>query len=192
MSAVGPSSGCPGEALTALVDGALAHDDRDRVHSHLAGCASCREEVEAQRALKGRLAALAGTTPGPPPELLQRLHGLAVPGVEPASGRPPPLPVGRATAGPRVRHPRQGRPPGRRAAAPPAGRGRRPRRSRAVGGGLLLVGVALALALGGPVPSAPSTPVDPGSDAFVVDFVSTTGEVPLADPAGRAALLPRP
>jgi hypothetical protein len=48
------------------------------------------------------------------------------------------------------------------------------------------------MVLGAPGSSGPSTPVDPGSDTFVVDFVSTTGGVPLADPAGGAALLPQP
>jgi len=71
-------------------------------------------------------------------------------------------------------------------------RTRRLRRTGTVGGGLLLVGVGLALVLGGPAISPASTPVDPGSTTFVVDFVSTTSDVPLADPAGQAALLPRP
>lgn len=57
---------------------------------------------------------------------------------------------------------------------------------------LFVVLVGLALVLGGAPSTAPSTPVDPGSDAFVVDFVGTTSDVPLADPAARAALLPVP
>ena len=57
---------------------------------------------------------------------------------------------------------------------------------------MLAAGVGLVLALGGPASTAASTPVDPGSDSFVTDFVSTTSDVPFADPAGRAALLPRP
>ena len=43
---------CLGELLTALVDGALSHAERERALAHLTGCAGCREEVEAQRALK--------------------------------------------------------------------------------------------------------------------------------------------
>jgi len=185
-------SSCPSEALTALVDGALDHDERERVHAHLAGCAACRTEVEAERALKARLAALSAGTPAPGPDLLARLRGLAVPGVEPtghrAAGRPgTPVPLGtRPGAG----RPGGTRPPSRRA----PGRSRRVARTGALGGGLLLLGagVGLAMVLGGPRSSAPTTPVDPGSDTFVVDFVSTTGSVPLADPAGGAALLPAP
>lgn len=177
---------CPAAALTALTDGALDHAERDRVLAHLAGCDACRAEVEAQRALKTRLARFADATPDPRPELIARLMGLAVPGVEPAVGppltaRPGPVPVG-----PRPRRPADRRPASRRDAR------RTARRTTTVGGGLLLLGLGLALALGSPGPTATSTPVDPASPAFVVDFVSTTSGVPLADPASRAALLPRP
>lgn len=189
-------SSCSGTALSGLVDGALGHTERDRVHNHLAGCADCRAELEALRALKLRLSTLAVSTPDPSDELLARLRGLALPGVEPGAApallpravRPGPgrLREGRSASPASSRGPEAGRP-----AARPAGR-RRARRTGAVGGGLLLLGVGLALVLGSPTASAPSTPVDPGSDAFVVDFVSTTSAVPLADPAGRAAMLPRP
>jgi anti-sigma factor RsiW len=184
-------TGCRAEALTALVDGALAHDDRDRVLAHLAGCAACRAEVEVQRRLKARLSVLRAATPEPSAQLLDRLRGLAVSGVEPARpspGRPAGVPVGLAGASPVSRRPGDSRPPAR----PGHARSRRVRRTGAVGGGLLLAGVGLALVLGGPAASPASTPVDPGSDAFVVDFVSTTTDVPLPDPAGQAALLPRP
>lgn len=178
---------CSTEALSGLVDGALSHDERERVHAHLAGCASCRADVEQQRALKARLRGLAAATPPPPADLVGRLQRLAVPGVEPSSARPVPLPVGGTR--PTASRPVDRRPPGR---PQPAGRARRVRRTGAVGSGLLLVGVGLALVLGGAPSTAPSTPVDPGSDAFVVDFVGTTSDVPLADPAARAALLPVP
>jgi anti-sigma factor RsiW len=178
--------------LSALVDGALAHDTRDRAHAHLAGCTACRAEVEALRALKARLSALGDATPGPRADLLDRLRGLAVPGVEPATGRPAPLPVGRPPVGPVSRRPGDRRPRARAGADMASRRTRRLRRTGTVGGGLLLVGVGLALVLGGPAISPASTPVDPGSDTFIVDFVSTTSDVPLADPAGQASLLPRP
>lgn len=175
---------CPTAALTALADGALDHAERDRVLAHLAGCDACRAEVEAQRALKARLGRLAEATPGPRPELIARLTGLAVPGVEPAAGpRATPRP---ASVGPGPSRPADRRPASRRATR------RAARRTTTVGGGLLLLGVGLALVLGGSGPAAPTTPVDPGSDTFVVDHVSTTSGVPLADPASRAALLPRP
>ena len=52
-----------GARLGALVDGELAHDDRDRALAHLAGCAQCRTLVEAERALKTRLEATAMPEP---------------------------------------------------------------------------------------------------------------------------------
>jgi anti-sigma factor RsiW len=184
------TAACFGEQLTALVDGALSHTERDRVHAHLAGCPGCRAEVEAQRALKATLSGLAGSTPPPPDALLGALRALAVPGIEPGASRAP-LPVGPDRPG--ASRPRGERPSG--PLRPAAGPGRARRRSRlrrtsTVGGGLLVLGVGVALMLGGPAAPA-STPVDPGSDAFVVDFVSTTSEVPLADPAGAAVSLPR-
>jgi anti-sigma factor RsiW len=175
-------SGCSGELLSALVDGALGHEERDRVHAHLAGCDRCRAEVEAQRRLKARLSGLAGATPPPSEQLLRSLQGLAVPGVEPALRRGPVAPPSRV---------RPGRPVGADRPAPgPGRRGRLRRTSSVVGGTLVVAGVGAALFLGGSARTA-STPVDPGSDAFVVDFVSTTNEVPLADPAGAVASLPR-
>lgn len=41
-----------GERLTALVDGELGHDERDRALAHLAACDLCRAEADALRALK--------------------------------------------------------------------------------------------------------------------------------------------
>jgi hypothetical protein len=49
------------------------------------------------------------------------------------------------------------------------------RRRAAVGSALAVFGVALAL---GAPQGAPPAPVDPGTDAFVVQHVRTTGEVP--------------
>jgi len=176
---------CLGELLTALVDGALSHAERERALAHLTGCAGCREEVEAQRALKARLAAIAGT-PAPPDSLVRSLRALAVPGTDPLArpfGPPQGAPV----------RPRGARPGG--AAPPAAGPGRGPlgrlRRTSTVGGGLVALGVSAALLLGGAGGAPASTPVDPGSVDFVVDFVSTTSEVPLADPVGLTLSPPR-
>jgi anti-sigma factor RsiW len=49
---------CLGEGLTALVDGELDHDERDRALAHLASCAGCRAEADTLRALKRRLSSL--------------------------------------------------------------------------------------------------------------------------------------
>jgi hypothetical protein len=47
-----------GRWLSALVDGELDGTERDRVLNHVAGCAACRQEANAMRALKRRLTAL--------------------------------------------------------------------------------------------------------------------------------------
>lgn len=159
---------CPPETLSALADGALSHDERDRTYAHLAGCSACRVELDALRTLKARLSGLAATTPAPPPDLQDALCRLAVP---PAPAAPAGAPVLVSVRRPAVvRHSR---------------RHRRLRRSSAVGG-LVVLGVGAVLLLGGgETPS--TTPVDPGSEAFVVDYASTTGDVPVARPVTSAA-----
>jgi anti-sigma factor RsiW len=51
-----------GERLSALIDGELSHAQRERVLAHLAGCAPCRQEAAALRALKQRMHALGEAT----------------------------------------------------------------------------------------------------------------------------------
>ncbi|MGW2704413.1 anti-sigma factor family protein [Streptomyces sp. NPDC001340] len=63
-----------GDRLSALVDGELGHESRDRVLAHLATCARCKAEADAQRQLKNVFAQAA---PPPPSEsFLARLQGL--------------------------------------------------------------------------------------------------------------------
>lgn len=63
-----------GDRLSALVDGELGHETRERVLAHLATCAKCKAEVDAQRRLKNVFAEAA---PPPPSEsFLARLQGL--------------------------------------------------------------------------------------------------------------------
>ncbi|MGW1023114.1 anti-sigma factor family protein [Streptomyces sp. NPDC002577] len=63
-----------GDRLAALVDGELSHDSRERVLAHLATCAKCKAEADAQRRLKNVFAEAA---PPPPSEtFLARLQGL--------------------------------------------------------------------------------------------------------------------
>ncbi|MEU1296448.1 zf-HC2 domain-containing protein [Streptomyces sp. NPDC005840] len=63
-----------GDRLSALVDGELGHETRERVLAHLATCARCRVEADAQRRLKSVFAEAA---PPPPSEsFLARLQGL--------------------------------------------------------------------------------------------------------------------
>ncbi|MFJ8664982.1 anti-sigma factor family protein [Streptomyces sp. NPDC093600] len=73
---VGPTSAEHhlGDRLAALVDGELGHDARERVLAHLATCAKCKAEADAQRRLKS---VFASTAPPPPSEgFLARLQGL--------------------------------------------------------------------------------------------------------------------
>ncbi|MEV5446012.1 zf-HC2 domain-containing protein, partial [Streptomyces sp. NPDC052644] len=63
-----------GDRLAALVDGELGHDARERVLAHLATCARCKAEADAQRRLKNYFAEAA--PPPPPAGLLARLQGL--------------------------------------------------------------------------------------------------------------------
>lgn len=63
-----------GDRLSALVDGELGHEARERVLAHLATCAKCKSEADEQRRLKSVFAEVA---PPPPSEsFLARLQGL--------------------------------------------------------------------------------------------------------------------
>ncbi len=102
-----------GERLTALVDGELGHDERDRVLAHLAACAECRAEADAQRRLKQRLRSLGDAEPSP--ELLTRLYTMGEPG-GPIPPRARPMPGAAkppVVARPSARRPGDTRPAGR-------------------------------------------------------------------------------
>ncbi|MDQ0774690.1 hypothetical protein QF026_003156 [Streptomyces aurantiacus] len=63
-----------GDRLSALVDGELGHEARERVLAHLATCTKCKSEADEQRRLKSVFAEVA---PPPPSEsFLARLQGL--------------------------------------------------------------------------------------------------------------------
>ncbi|MFF7363429.1 zf-HC2 domain-containing protein [Streptomyces sp. NPDC008125] len=63
-----------GDRLAALVDGELKHDARERVLAHLATCARCKAEADAQRRVKSVFAQTA--PPSPSEGFLARLQGL--------------------------------------------------------------------------------------------------------------------
>ncbi|MFJ2740471.1 anti-sigma factor family protein [Streptomyces sp. NPDC087440] len=63
-----------GDRLAALVDGELGHDARERGLAHLATCAKCKAEADAQRRLKDVFAQSA--PPAPSAGFLARLQGL--------------------------------------------------------------------------------------------------------------------
>ena len=160
------STPCLGESVAALVDGELGHAAREKAHRHLAHCSTCRAEVEAHRTLKARLSRLGVATPPPQSAFTDRLLELtAAAGTDRIANGPagPARPVGlRPRSGPGT-----GRPQGRRRAL---------RRRTAVASAFAALGVA-ALALGS-APTGARTPVDPGTDSFVVQHVNTTSEVP--------------
>ncbi|MFB7282031.1 anti-sigma factor family protein [Streptomyces hydrogenans] len=90
MSGTHPPSPSPaehhlGDRLAALVDGELGHDARERVLAHLATCARCKAEADAQRALKSVFAS--SGAPQPSEGFLARLQGL--PGGPGEPGRSP-------------------------------------------------------------------------------------------------------
>ncbi|WP_079102577.1 anti-sigma factor [Streptomyces sp. TP-A0356] len=75
-----------GDRLSALVDGELGHETRERVLAHLATCAKCKAEADAQRRLKNVFAEAA---PPPPSEtFLARLQGLSSGGDADDDGTP--------------------------------------------------------------------------------------------------------
>ncbi|MET7480106.1 zf-HC2 domain-containing protein [Streptomyces sp. NPDC005648] len=75
-----------GDRLSALVDGELGHETRERVLAHLATCAKCKAEADAQRRLKNVFAEAA---PPPPSEsFLARLQGLPGGGDPDGDGSP--------------------------------------------------------------------------------------------------------
>lgn len=171
---------CLGDVVAALVDGELEHAARERAQRHLAHCAACRAEVDGQRRLKARLGR-AQADPEPPDALTARLLALRLP-ADVAAHRPPPPARPRPVRAGRARPvaPDAVTGPARAARPGPARRqGRsRVRRGATLGSAVVVLGLGAALALGGPQAAAPTTPVAPGSDAFVVEFVSTsTGSV---------------
>ena len=156
---------CPGDLLSGLVDGELDHATRERVHGHLLDCTPCRRELEVLRALKLQLSWASVETPLPPDELTARLMAMVVPGMDPAA-RATPVTVRPISVRP------AGRPSG--SSRPQSPQRTRVRR-RTVGASLVALGLSAAFVLGGPATNRETVvPLDPGADAFVTDFVSTT------------------
>ncbi|WEH39831.1 zf-HC2 domain-containing protein [Streptomyces sp. NBC_01218] len=82
-----------GDRLAALVDGELKHDARERVLAHLATCARCKAEADAQRRVKSVFAQTA--SPSPTEGFLARLQGLPGGGTDDGARRGPFGPDGR-------------------------------------------------------------------------------------------------
>ncbi|SNS56937.1 Putative zinc-finger [Actinomadura meyerae] len=199
---------CLGERLTALVDEELGHEERDRVLSHLAGCAQCRDEVAELRKVKRRLRGLSagpaadGADALPTPDFLNRLRAMPASAGPPAPAGPAQAPPPEAPAPPErpaaqappARPARPLRSPARPSRTSPAGRPRdtRPpgraaavqvhprRRYLVVGAATLFLGLGTASYVAGGEQDQPS--VTPAFDRFAVEHALTSGDAPMTDP----------
>ena len=175
-----------GQRISALVDGELGHEARDRALAHIAHCPSCRSALEEERQVKGRLA----TAPSPPasPQLTARLRALAEPGdpLPPPARRMPLAPVVPTLPAPGgSRRPgRRNRPDGRGDSRGPGTRVRTRRARYAAATAVSAAGLVLATAfLAGGAPQQPGTPVLPPAAELTVEHAATTSGLPLSDPA---------
>ncbi|MFI0411064.1 anti-sigma factor family protein [Actinomadura sp. 3N508] len=201
---------CLGERLTALVDGELGHEERDRALAHLACCDRCRDEVASLRKLKGRLRGLDETGELPSPDFLTRLRTLPAAAGSPAPrDDAPPKPAGPLSgpaadpladplaAASAVRHSAR---PLRSATRPARVSTARPRDNRPSGRvaaaaalgvqprrRYLVMGAAtLFLGLGGvsyAVGGGDDAPtITPAFDRYAVQHALTSGDAPMTDP----------
>src|SRR3954449_9841070 len=171
----------PSAKLSAVVDGELDHDSRDKVLSHLVGCDTCRLEVDAQRRLRARMAAL--ETPEPSTDLMQRLMGVSSFSTEPRQEVRPVL-TPAATLFPQ----RSAFPAGRTGGTRPGAS--RTTRSRRRTGVLGAAGSAAAVAsllgtafvIGDPARQEQPPPLQPPVSSFSADHAGVTTSTPFADP----------
>lgn len=168
-----------GQRLSALIDGELELDERDRVLMHMARCGSCRDEVAALRMLKRRMNALGEAAAGA--SLTGRLMGLResaldaglVP-VEAMWPPPPPPPPPAAASWPAQSPARR---TDRDASEARAGR-------YFIAGSLAVflagLGTAAIIAGGEPQARAPAPPITPSVDVLVVPHTFGNGQPPVA------------
>jgi anti-sigma factor RsiW len=175
-----------GYRLSALVDGELSADERDRVHAHLARCADCRAEANELRALKKRMSGLGDVAPGD--ALTARLIGVAGPGA--------PVPP-RRRARRLTKRPRSGfrTVPGARvapASAPvPVRPGHRRHRGRYLAVGVVscvFAGLSVTAFTMGGGQGNPGPRITPPVQLYSVQHAITTGQVP----SGGSSGAPRP
>ena len=170
-----------GARVSALVDGELSHEDRDRALSHVAHCTECRAALDAERSVKEALATLTPATPSP--ALLASLQALALPGgpVPPRAKSMPQGPVVPLLPSP-GRAPRGARGDSRRPAGQGALRRSRTRARYAAVGALSVAGLVLgtAFAAGGSGQGVP--PVAPPAAELTVEHSATTAGFTVGDP----------
>ena len=171
-----------GHRLSALVDGELSHEERDRALAHVAHCRSCHDLLDAERAVKEALTS--ARAPEPSDQVLASLAALALPG--------PPLPPRARTMpqGPVVpvlpppgRSPRGHRGDSRGPSSYGAGTARRTRRARyAAVGALSVAGLVLGTAFAAGTPRQPAEGVVPPSAELSVEHSATMSGITVGDP----------
>lgn len=173
----------PLDKLSAVVDGALDHDSRDKVLSHLVGCDSCRSEVDAQRRLKARMAAQ--DAPEPSLDLMQRLMGVSSFSTEPREEVRPVLTPAVSLFPQRSAFP-AGRTGGTRPGTTRSSRSRRRAGVLGAAGSAAAVASLLgtAFVVGDPSRSVQPPTLQPPMASFSSDHASTSGGAPFADPVG--------
>ncbi|MFG1817259.1 anti-sigma factor family protein [Kribbella sp. NPDC049174] len=188
----------PLDKLSAVVDGALDHDSRDKVLSHLVGCDTCRSEVDAQRRLKARIAAL--ESPEPSTDLMQRLMGVSSFSPEPREEIRPVLTPAVSLFPQRSAFP-AARTGATRPGAPRTSRSRRRTGVLGAAGSAAAVASLLgtAFVVGDPSRQEQPPTLQPPVASFSSDHASTTSGAPFTDPvallnsyngAGYAGLSP--
>jgi anti-sigma factor RsiW len=171
----------PMDKLSAVVDGALDHDSRDKVLSHLVSCDACRAEVDAQRRLKARMAAL--DVPDPSTDLMQRLMGVSSFSTEPREEVRPVLTPAVSLFPQRSAFP-AGRTGGTRPGAPRTTRSRRRTGVLGAAGSAAAVASLLgtAFVVGDPARSEQPPALQPPVASFSSDHASATVGSPFSDP----------
>jgi anti-sigma factor RsiW len=169
-----------GQRLSALIDGELDSENRDRVLVHLAKCEPCRAEAVALRTLKRRMNAL-GSQPEDNSALTGRLLELAGLAASLDAGMSP------WPGAAEDRAMRLGR-------SPLTGRGGLPEARPAwfmIGGAVTVflagLGTAAFVAGGSPQIPEPEPRVTPAVDVFLFQHDLVTGEVPAAPAAPRGS-----
>jgi hypothetical protein len=171
-----------GPRISALADGELGHEARDRALAHVAHCSSCHSQLEAERAVKDLLASAA--SPAPSDQVLASLQALSLPG-SPLPPRARTMPQGPIVPllPPPGRAPRGGRADGRGPSTRTLGARRTARRARyAAVGALSVAGLLLGTAFAAGAPSQPGVRVVPPAAELSVEHTATMTGVTVGDP----------
>ncbi len=170
-----------GDRISALVDGELGHEARDRALAHVAHCPSCHELLDDERAVKQALAA--ARAPAPPSALLDSLTAIALPGA-PLPPRARSMPQGPIVPvlPPPGRSPRGARGDSRGPSSYGGRPARRAQRARyAAVGALSVAGLVLGTAFAAGAPQQPANVV-PATAELSVEHTATTSGFTVGDP----------